>query len=150
MSEIVYFLVLIPQAIGQGFQFPGTFIAILACGEQAEQAVVSSTLILWRCLGLVLGIALSSLVIQNGLVHYLHEFVRGEDKLEIIRRVRASVEAVAELDQPYREQVIRSYDASLRLAFIFLTVLAAISVLIVLPMKTPRLAPVKRKSWDAR
>ncbi|KAM0448906.1 hypothetical protein ACHAO4_008131 [Trichoderma viride] len=145
MPEFVYLLVLIPQAIGQGFQFPGTFIAVLACGEQAEQAVVSSTLILWRCLGLVLGIALSSLVIQNGLVYYLDEFVRGEDKLEIIRRVRASVEAVAQLEEPYREQVIRSYEASLRLTFIFCTVLAAVSVLIVLPMKTPRLAPMKRK-----
>lgn len=149
MPEIVYLLVLIPQAIGQGFQFPGTFIAILACGEQAEQAVVSSTLILWRCLGLVLGIALSSLVIQNGLVYYLNEFVRGDDKLEIIRRVRASVEAVAQLEEPYREQVIRSYEASLRLTFIFCTVLAAVSVLIVLPMKTPRLAPMKRKSRNA-
>ncbi|KAM0484344.1 hypothetical protein ACHAPX_001767 [Trichoderma viride] len=146
MPEFVYLLVLIPQAIGQGFQFPGTFIAVLACGEQAEQAVVSSTLILWRCLGLVLGIALSSLVIQNGLVYYLDEFVRGDDKLDIIRRVRASVEAVAQLEEPYREQVIRSYEASLRLTFIFCTVLAAVSVMIVLPMKTPRLAPMKRKS----
>lgn len=94
----------------------------------------------------MLGIALSSLVIQNGLVYYLDEFVRGDDKLDIIRRVRASVEAVAQLEEPYREQVIRSYEASLRLTFIFCTVLAAVSVLIVLPMKTPRLAPMKRKS----
>ncbi|KAL6898355.1 MFS general substrate transporter [Trichoderma evansii] len=146
MPEVVYLLVLIPQAIGQGFQWPGTFIAILACGEQVEQAVVSSTLILWRCLGLVLGIALSSLVVQNGLVHYLNEFVHGEDKLEIIRRVRASVEAVADLEEPYREQVIHSYEASLRLTFILCTVLAAISVFIILPIKTPRLGAIKRKS----
>lgn len=146
LSGIVYLLVLIPQSLGQGFQFPGTFMAILASSEQAEQAVVTSTLILWRCVGLVLGVAMSSLVVQNALVYYLDAFVHGQDKMEIIARVRKSVEAVAQLEEPYREQVIQSYEASLRLTFILCTVLAAVSVLIVLPMKLPRLAPVKRKS----
>ncbi|KAM0259052.1 hypothetical protein ACHAQJ_003553 [Trichoderma viride] len=146
MPDIVYLFILIPQSIGQGFQFPGTFMAILASGKQAEQAVVTSTLILWRCVGFVFGIAVSSLVVQNALVYYLDAFVHGEDKLEVIKRVRASVEAVAKLEEPYREQVVRSYEASLRLTFILCTVLAAVSVLIVLPVKLPRLAPVKRKS----
>jgi hypothetical protein len=146
MPNIVYLFILIPQSIGQGFQFPGTFMAILASSKQAEQAVVTSTLILWRCVGFVFGIAVSSLVVQNALVYYLNAFVQGEDKLEIIKRVRASVEAVAKLEEPYREQVVQSYEASLRLTFLLCTVLAAISVLIVLPIKLPRLAPVKRKS----
>ncbi|KAL7937893.1 MFS general substrate transporter [Trichoderma chlorosporum] len=146
MSSIVYLVVLIPQSIGQGFQFPGSFMAILASSSQAEQAVVTSTLILWRCLGLVLGIAMSSLVVQNALVYYLDAFVEGQDKAEIIERVRASVEAVARLEEPYREQVVQSYEASLRLTFILCTVIAAVSVLIVLPIKLPRLAPVSRKS----
>ncbi|KAL7950110.1 MFS general substrate transporter [Trichoderma barbatum] len=146
MSAIVYLLVLIPQSIGQGFLFPGTFMAVLASSSQAEQAIVTSTLILWRCVGLVLGVATSSLVVQNALVHYLDVFVQGEDKVEIIKRVRASVEAVAKLEEPYREQVVQSYEASLRLTFILCTVIAAVSVLIVLPIKLPRLAPVNRKS----
>ncbi|PNP52172.1 hypothetical protein THARTR1_07381 [Trichoderma harzianum] len=146
MSTVVYLLILIPQSIGQGFQFPGTFMAILASSSQSEQAVVTSTLILWRSLGFVLGVAMSSLVVQNALVYYLNAFVQGQDKAEIIERVRASVEAVAKLPEPYREQVVQSYEASLRLTFILCTVVAAISVLIVLPMKLPRLAPVHRKS----
>ncbi|KAJ4864796.1 major facilitator superfamily domain-containing protein [Trichoderma breve] len=146
MSTVVYLLILIPQSIGQGFQFPGTFMAILASSSQSEQAVVTSTLILWRSLGFVLGIAMSSLVVQNALVYYLNLFVQGRDKAEIIELVRASVEAVAKLQEPYREQVVQSYEASLRLMFILCTVVAAISVLIVLPMKLPRLAPVNRKS----
>ncbi|KAL7784845.1 major facilitator superfamily domain-containing protein [Trichoderma ceciliae] len=146
MPGIVYLLILIPQSIGQGFQFPGTFMAILASSAHADQAVVTSTLILWRCMGLVLGVATSSLVVQNALVYYLNAFVHGEDKLGIIERVRASVEAVAKLEEPYREQVVQSYEASLRLTFILCAVLAAVSVLIVLPIKLPRLATVKRKS----
>jgi hypothetical protein len=60
--------------------FPATFMAVLAVSEQAEQAVVTSTLILWRSLGTVLGVASSSLVLQNALLYYLNEKVVGPDK----------------------------------------------------------------------
>jgi hypothetical protein len=146
MSPAAYLLVLVPQSIGQGFQFPGTFMAILASSTQAEQAVVTSTLILWRCVGLVLGVAMSSLVVQNALVHYLGVFVvDGPDKEDVVRRVRKSVEAVAELEEPYREMVVRSYEAALRLTFVLCAVLAAIAVVVVLPMRLPRLGQASRK-----
>jgi hypothetical protein len=66
-----------------GFQFPGCFIALLAVSEQAEQAVVTSALILWRSLGIVLGISLSSLIVQNALVVYLDQMVTGPDKYKV-------------------------------------------------------------------
>lgn len=144
LHPAVYFLVLVPFSLGQGFQFPGTFMAVLAAGTQAEQAVTTSTLILWRSLGMVLGVASSSLVVQNALVHYLEAYVHGEYKEDVITRVRASVEAVAHLDMPYREQVVQSYEAALRLTFMCCVVLAAISVIIIWPMKLPRLAIQKR------
>jgi hypothetical protein len=78
---ILVFLAL--GSMGQGFQFPGTFMAILAVSEQAEQAVVTSTLMLWRSLGTVIGVASSSLVLQNALVKYLDAFVSGPDKEEV-------------------------------------------------------------------
>ncbi|KND93120.1 Multidrug resistance protein fnx1 [Tolypocladium ophioglossoides CBS 100239] len=130
LSAAAYLLVLVPSSLGQGFQFPGTFMAILVCSAQTEQAVVTSTLILWRSLGMVLGIAASSLVVQNALVHYLG---------------LASVEAIAQLDQPYREQVVRSYEAALRLTFACCIIVAAVSVLLILPIKLPRLAMRKRR-----
>ncbi|KAH0597490.1 hypothetical protein MHUMG1_04868 [Metarhizium humberi] len=139
LPPVAYFLTLLPSSIGGGFQFPGTFMAILASSPQSEQAVVSSTLILWRSLGMVLGIAVSSLLLQNALVFYLEDYVSGELKDAVIRRVRASVEAVAQLDEPYREQVIRAYEASLRLTFGFCIFMAAISVAFVMPMKLKRL-----------
>lgn len=80
MPSWLHLLFLVPSAAGQGFMFPGCFIALLAVSEQAEQAVVTSTLILWRSLGMVLGVAISSLVVQNALVIYLNQYVTGPNR----------------------------------------------------------------------
>lgn len=74
-----YLLCLVPAAVGQGLQFPGTFIAMLAASAHREQAVVTSTLQLWRSLGNVLGVACSSLVFQNALLRYLVAYVSVPD-----------------------------------------------------------------------
>ncbi|KAH0593195.1 hypothetical protein MHUMG1_08917 [Metarhizium humberi] len=139
LPDTLYLLALVPHAIGAGMQFPGSFIAILAVSEQAEQAVVTSTLALWRSLGMVFGIAGSSLVVQNALVHYLAAFVRGEKKEEVIACARASVAAVATLDQPYREQVVRSYEAALSLTFEVCIAVAVVSLLLIVPINLPLL-----------
>lgn len=59
-------------------------MSILSVSEQKEQAVVSSTLILFRSMGMVSGVASSSLVVQNALVFYLNKFVTGQDKEKVI------------------------------------------------------------------
>ncbi|WYZ45158.1 hypothetical protein EsH8_VIII_000474 [Colletotrichum jinshuiense] len=139
----VYLLCLVPSSIGQGFQFPGSFMAVLVASEQREQAVVTSTLILWRSLGMVLGVASSSLVVQNALVGYLDEYVQGPDKDEVIRKVRESVESVVKLPEMYREQVVMSYEAALRVTFVCCTVIAFVSVCLLVPIKLPRLGSRK-------
>jgi predicted branched-subunit amino acid permease len=78
-----YLFFLVPSAMGQGFMFPATFMAVLVVSEQKEQAVVTSTLILWRSLGMVLGVATSSLVLQNALLVYLEKNVVGPDKEDV-------------------------------------------------------------------
>ncbi|KXX80238.1 Vacuolar basic amino acid transporter 2 [Madurella mycetomatis] len=106
-------LCLVPGSVGTGFQFPGTFIAILAAMEQRGQVVVTSTLMLRRSLGMVLGVAYSSLVVQNALWYYLERFVAGPEKDAIVETVRQSVEAIWYLPAVYREQVVQSYEAAL-------------------------------------
>ena len=91
MPDWVYLAFLVPSAMGQGFQFPATFMAVLAVSEQGEQAVVTSTLILWRSLGMVLGVAVSSLVLQNALVMYLKEMVTGPDRENVCLRLISSL-----------------------------------------------------------
>ncbi|TWU76466.1 hypothetical protein ED733_007195 [Metarhizium rileyi] len=139
LHSAAYVLALVPSSIGSGFQFPGGFMAVLASSPQSEQAVVSSTLILWRSLGMVLGIAVSSLLLQNALVFYLDGFVSGDLRESVIRQARASVEAVAQLDDPYKEQVIRAYEASLRLTFGFCVLMAVVATAFIFPLKLKRL-----------
>ncbi|KAI1881323.1 hypothetical protein JX265_000149 [Neoarthrinium moseri] len=146
-----YLLCLLPGAMGQGFQFPGTFIAVLAVSPQAEQAVVTSTLVLWRALGSVLGIACSSLILQNALLAYLRAYVTEDGdggrgpawKEDIIERVRGSVEAVARLEGPVREQVVLSYEAAIRVTFLCCVGVGIVMVCLVLPIRLPRLGARK-------
>ncbi|KAH6677952.1 multidrug resistance protein fnx1 [Plectosphaerella plurivora] len=139
----MYLAVLVPHALGQGFQFPGTVMSVLAVSEQRDQAVVTATLVLWRSLGTVLGIASSSLVLQNALVALLARNVDGPKKWEVIEKVRSSIEAVIDLEEPYREQVILSYETAVRLTFVVCGVLAVISFCIIIPAKLPRLGERK-------
>lgn len=147
---VIYLLCLVPHSMGQGFQFPGTFMAILAASEQAEQAVVTSTLILWRSMGMVLGIAGSSLVVQNSLWEYLNLYVTDEaardvgGKDEVIERVRGSVDTVTKLSGLVQEQVVRSYESSIRAAFLFCVLLGLVSLLLTLPIRLPRLGSRKK------
>jgi hypothetical protein len=78
-----YLLFLAPSSMGAGFMFPATFMAVLAVSEQSEQAVVTSTLILWRSVGMVLGVAASSLVLQNALLFFLEKNVTGPEKEDV-------------------------------------------------------------------
>ncbi|KAL8813084.1 MAG: hypothetical protein Q9200_000551 [Gallowayella weberi] len=67
---------------GYGISSPATNIATLAFSPKEDQAVMSTTLILWRGLGNVMGVALSSLLVQNVLPGYLEKYVQGEDRKE--------------------------------------------------------------------
>jgi MFS family permease len=65
---------LVPSSIGQGLAFPATSLAVLATSTQDDQAVMTSTLLLWRSLGIVMGVSFSSLLLQNALTVYLERF----------------------------------------------------------------------------
>ena len=90
---------------------------------------------------MVLGVALSSLVVQNGLVYYLNKYVEGADKEQIIQLVRKSVDAIAKLPEETREQVVMGYDAALKMTFIGCAVLSFLAFLCIAPIKLPRLTP---------
>ncbi|KAI1118836.1 MFS general substrate transporter [Nemania sp. NC0429] len=156
-----YLACLVPSALGQGFQFPGTFIAVLAASAHGEQAVVTSTLQLWRSLGNVLGVACSSLVFQNALLRFLVAYVSVDDgrgggghghghghgeewKRKFVERVRGSIEAVAELPEGRtKDEVIMSYEAACRVTFLVCLGIAFVSVLLILPIRLPRLGKKK-------
>jgi MFS family permease len=72
-----------PSSAGQGLMFPATTLAVLATTSVEDQAAMSSTLMLLRNLGSVMGVAISSLVLQNALLSYLWQYVTGPEKEEV-------------------------------------------------------------------
>ncbi|OAR02268.1 hypothetical protein LLEC1_03280, partial [Akanthomyces lecanii] len=143
-SATVFLLALVPYALANGLQYTTTAVAVLATSTRDEQAVVMSALAIWRSLGTVLGVALSSLVVQNALLCYLNIFVRGPRREDVITLARTSVQKIAELEQPYQEQVVQSYDAALRLAFGSCVLAAIVSALLVVRIKLPRLGSIAK------
>lgn len=103
-SEIFSVILITGVPLGQGFVFPNTMMSALAVSDQADQAVVTTTIGLWRNLGVVLGVAISSLVFQNCLVANLKKNVTGPDRDEVISTVRLSVKAIRCLEQPVQGQ----------------------------------------------
>ncbi|KIW63873.1 hypothetical protein, variant 2 [Phialophora macrospora] len=129
-------------SIGQGTFFPAATIAVLALNSQEDQAVATTTLGLVRSLGSILGVALSSWVLQNALPIYLNKYVTAPDtatKEHIIRTVRESIRSIRHLDPVHKNQVINAYASSLRATFIVAIVFATISALLILPAHLPRL-----------
>ncbi|EXJ78381.1 hypothetical protein A1O1_08781 [Capronia coronata CBS 617.96] len=139
-SEIVSLILITGVPLGQGFVFPNTMMSALAVSEQAQQAVVTTTIGLWRNLGVVLGVALSSLVFQNSLVVNLRRHVTGAGSDEVIRTVRSAVESIKLLPLPVRDQVvIDAYALSLRTTFLCAIAASVLMVILIVPIKLPKL-----------
>ncbi|KAF1927846.1 MFS general substrate transporter [Didymella exigua CBS 183.55] len=136
---------LIPSSVGQGLSFPATSLAVLATSTQEDQAVMTSTLLLWRSLGVVMGVSFSSLILQNSLTAYLNALVTGRHKDEIILTVRKSVRSIIDLDPKHQAQVIEAYDRSLKVTFISAIVVFVIANTLILAIKLPTL---KKKPAD--
>lgn len=155
MPNIFYTAILFPASFGQGTLMPSQYMSLLGITYHHEQAVVSSICFMWRSIGSVFGISLSSLLVQNGLVHYLDEYVTGEpaEKAEVIRRVRGSVTAVFRLDPVHQEEAIRAYESSLKLCFIFTLTTAIVVISLLVGIRMPNLKDkeavrvIARKSW---
>ena len=99
-------LLIIGASTGQGAMYPVTTVSILKTSSQEEQAVATTTLGLWRNLGAILGVAISSWVLQNALRFFLNQTVTGNPsiKAEIIQRVRNSIEAISGLEPTHRQE----------------------------------------------
>lgn len=118
--SVIAIIAVIPWVvIGQGLFFPASTVSTLAMSNSDNQAVVVTTLNLTRSLGSILGVAVSSWILQNVLPIVLRSKVTGntDQKERIIHAVRKSIKAIADLDPKHkkegelqRKQVVRSYE----------------------------------------
>jgi MFS family permease len=146
------------SSLGQGFAFPSLMVSILATSEKKDQAVATTTLGLWRSLGAVMGVAVSSWIFQNSLIYHLNNKVTGPEKDHIITLVRKSVNTIAHLDPIHRQEgvfyffgvltcldlannqsVTTSYCAALQLTFISAAFWAVIVLIFLGRVRLPRL-----------
>lgn len=146
------------SSLGQGFSFPSLMVSILATSEQDDQAVATTTVGLARNLGAVMGVSISSWVLQNTLFYELGQQVTGPEKGHIIALVRKSIRAIAELDPFHRQEgeysapgprtlkarancylVVEAYSLSLRATFLSAAVWGVIMLMFHIPLRLPRL-----------
>ncbi|KAL9618535.1 MAG: hypothetical protein Q9160_006791 [Pyrenula sp. 1 TL-2023] len=92
-------------------------MAMLAVSSVDDMAVATATQMLFRSLGSVMGVSVSSLVLQNFLPVYLDKYVSGPDRASVIEDARKSVELISTFAPRYREQVIDAYARSLHYTF---------------------------------
>jgi predicted MFS family arabinose efflux permease len=85
MPEAAKTVPITPGPLSQGFIYPGSMMAVFAVSPPDDQAVVTTTMMLWRNLGIVVGVALSSLVLQNDLLGNLKEYVNGPEAEKLLR-----------------------------------------------------------------
>lgn len=103
MNEATKVVLITPTPLSQGFIYPGSMMAAFAASSQEDQGVVTTTLSLWRNLGIVVGVAISSLVFQNMLVAKLDVNVKGPEAQKYIDIARRSVRLVKDMPEMYRE-----------------------------------------------
>ncbi|GAD98190.1 MFS multidrug transporter [Paecilomyces variotii No. 5] len=127
------------SSLGQGFSFPSIMVSILAVSDHDEQAVATTTLGLWRNLGSVMGVAISSWIFQNMLFFKLENLVTGPEKQDVIHLVRKSVHAISGLDPVHQRQVVTAYAAALRATFFSAAVFGGLMLLLHLRIRLPRL-----------
>lgn len=101
-SEALAMVSLSFASLGQGLAWPTMTVSMLATSEQTDQAVALTTMGLWRSLGGVMGVAVSSWIFQNSLRYQLEYRVTGVEKEYIVALVRKSVQTIADLDPVHR------------------------------------------------
>lgn len=128
--------------IGQGLYFPTCTIATLSLNSLDDQAIVISTLALFRSLGAIHGVAISSWILQNVLPFTLEQTVKADDpalKEKIIEAVRKSVGAIKSLDPTHKAQVVHAYAQAMRITFAAGFIFAVAVIVLSWPVKIPDL-----------
>lgn len=130
-------LYLVPLSTGYGFMSPAGIISLLRTSPEDEHAVSMGAFLLWKKVACVVGVAISTLMVQNMLVHFLHKNVTGANREQIIHKIRKSVHSIRYMTPVHQDEIASSYHSALRLTFAFLVVFAVILVIIVIPIKLP-------------
>jgi predicted MFS family arabinose efflux permease len=103
---------------GNGIGVTTCLIALISNAAPEDQAVTTACSYLFRSLGSVIGISLSSTVVQQSLRnHLIRDLGSGEEAEKIVQRVRRSLDYIRTLEPEMREAVRRCYGRAARDGF---------------------------------
>jgi len=118
MTGIVLSLAL--SGVGGGIGVTTTLIALIACADPADQAIVTACSYLFRSLGSAVGVSLAATVVQQRLRDQLAKRLGdGEETDKIVQGVRESLEYLKQLTPEVREIVKICYARAVTAAFGF-------------------------------
>ncbi|WVQ71739.1 hypothetical protein IAR50_001280 [Cryptococcus sp. DSM 104548] len=125
----------VAQAPG-GFGYAGvlttSLVALMTHVQRAgkgETAVATSMTYLFRTVGQVLGVAISSAIVQSVVQRDLLKTITGPDAAQIIYLIRHSTSSIHTLPPHYQLPAIEAYDHALGFVWVFNLVLSVFTVL---------------------
>ncbi|KAL8757193.1 MAG: hypothetical protein Q9184_004279 [Pyrenodesmia sp. 2 TL-2023] len=109
---------LVFSGFGNGIGVTSSLIGLISNAAQADQAVATACSYLFRTMGSVVGLSLSASVVQESLRNQLRERLNsGEDAVEVVRRVRESLDYIKTLEPETRRIVQDCYSKATRDGF---------------------------------
>ena len=103
-----------------GVGITATLIGLIANAAPEDQAIATACSYLFRSLGSVVVLSLAASIIQQSLRDQLREHLSsGKDAVEIVKRVRQSLDYVKTLEPAVQEAVRQCYASSTRNGFFF-------------------------------
>ncbi|KAI4520635.1 MFS general substrate transporter [Schizophyllum commune Loenen D] len=115
-SDAHLWLSIIPLGFGNAVVLQTMLIALLAHLDEKDMAVGTGFGQLWRGVGQVCGVAVSSAIFQSKLDTELRARISGD---ELVTRIRLSAAYLFELDGPTQRLARDAYNASLKSVFLF-------------------------------
>ncbi|KAK9899963.1 MFS general substrate transporter [Cystobasidium minutum MCA 4210] len=132
--EWIYWISMIPGGIGYGAILTSTLIALLSSIDPADTAAAIGVTYLFRATGSVLGIAVSTSILQQSLKNNLTKYFSGKHADKIIDKIRQNVDYIRELQGNERAAAIASYWSAMHnvfLAVMIAAILAFVSLLFI-------------------
>jgi len=137
--QVVLWLSILPMGFGNAVVLQTMLIALLAHLPESAMAVGTGFGQLFRGIGQVGGVAISSALFQSILNAELHKRIRGENSEELISNIRHSATLVAKLPPDLQRSARDSYAIALRAVFIMAAVSTFVAYLARLPIPDKKL-----------
>ncbi|KAL4254412.1 MFS transporter superfamily protein [Abortiporus biennis] len=143
--QVQLWLSILPLGFGNAVVLQTVHIALLAHLPQDAIAVGTGFNVLFRGIGQVGGVAVSSALFQSLLDSELHKRIQREDAEAIISEIRHSTTLVAKLPPDLQRAARDSYAASLRAVFILAACMTFLAYVVRLPIPDKSLDHVPRR-----